>query len=139
MAEQDKKLSACEDGLRQWRRYSDDYRALRQRLASLPDKLSHEVTVPLGPLAFAPGRLVHTNELLVLLGDNWFCKTSASAACGIVDRRLEHCDKTLSSLEKERDLFAGWRQQAAGLQEAAVGDVREITEPLDEEAELQWR
>jgi unconventional prefoldin RPB5 interactor 1 len=26
--------------------------------------------VPLGPMAFMPGELVHTNEVLVLLGDS---------------------------------------------------------------------
>lgn len=83
------KLAACEEGLRRWRRYSEDYTALRERLSTLPDRLSHQVTVPLGPLAFAPGRLVHTNEVLVLLGDNWFAKTSARAAAAIVDRRLK--------------------------------------------------
>ena len=83
------KLAGCEEGLRRWRKYADDYRALRERLATLPEQVSHRVTVPLGPLAFAPGRLVHTNELLVLLGDNWFAKTSAHHACGIFDRRLE--------------------------------------------------
>ena len=28
--------------------------------------------VPFGPLAFMPGKMVHTNEITVLLGDNWF-------------------------------------------------------------------
>ena len=43
--------------------------------------------VPFGRLAFMPGQLHHTNEILVLLGDNWFAMRSAKQASGIVDRR----------------------------------------------------
>ena len=45
--------------------------------------------VPFGKLAFMPGQLVHTNEILVLLGDNWFVERSAKQAAEIVDRRMK--------------------------------------------------
>ena len=34
-----------------------------------------------------PGKLIHTNEIMVLLGDNWFAERSASQALEIVARR----------------------------------------------------
>lgn len=40
-----------------------------------------------------PGKLVHTNELTVLLGDNWFAKCSAKQADTLVEHR------------KKRELF----------------------------------
>lgn len=49
--------------------------------------------VPFGPLAFMPGKLVHTNEVTVLLGDNWFAKCAAKQAQKIVDHRMK-CKKT---------------------------------------------
>ena len=48
------------------------------------------------------------------------------------------CTKTVSELEKERDLFTRWREQTAAIQETDR-DVQEIREPLDEEAESRWR
>lgn len=36
-----------------------------------------------------PGQLVHTNEILVLLGDNWFAERSAKQASNIVKRRIK--------------------------------------------------
>ena len=45
--------------------------------------------VPFGSLAFMPGQLVHTNEILVLLGDNYFVERSAFQAVEIVSRRLK--------------------------------------------------
>ena len=56
--------------------------------------------VPFGPLAFMPGRLYHTNEILVLLGDNWFAERSAVQAKGIANRRMDckSCMKLLSKL-----------------------------------------
>lgn len=47
------------------------------------------VKVPIGKLAFMPGRIVHTNEVLALLGDNWFAEVSAKEAAAIVARRQE--------------------------------------------------
>lgn len=35
-----------------------------------------------------PGQLVHTNEILVLLGDDWFVERSANQSADIVDRRI---------------------------------------------------
>ena len=43
--------------------------------------------MPIGSVAFMPGKLVHTNEITVLLGDNWFAERSASQALKIVERR----------------------------------------------------
>lgn len=34
-----------------------------------------------------PGKLVHTNEVTVLLGDNWFSKCSAKQAVALVEHR----------------------------------------------------
>jgi unconventional prefoldin RPB5 interactor 1 len=45
--------------------------------------------VPFGAMAFMPGQLQHTNEIMVLLGDDWFVERSAKQACEIVDRRLK--------------------------------------------------
>lgn len=56
-------------------------------LSSLPCALCNQV--PFGPLAFMPGKLVHTNELTVLLGDNWFAKCSAKQAQKIIGHRME--------------------------------------------------
>ena len=45
--------------------------------------------VPFGPRAFFPGKLKHTNEILVLFGDNWFAERSAKQAAEIVARRIK--------------------------------------------------
>ncbi len=43
--------------------------------------------MPFGKFAFAPGQLYHSNEVTVLLGDNWFVKTTVKHALEIVERR----------------------------------------------------
>ncbi|CAG8648874.1 432_t:CDS:2, partial [Cetraspora pellucida] len=57
--------------------------------------------VPIGKLAFMPGKLVHTNEILAMLGDNWFAERSTKQAVDIVDRRLEMVRKTINDLETQ--------------------------------------
>lgn len=63
------------------------------------------IQVPFGPLAFMPGKLVHTNEVTALLGDNWFAKCSAKQAQKVVDHRMKcECvlEKTVSCLLLKR-------------------------------------
>ena len=43
--------------------------------------------VPFGQFAFMPGKLYHTNEVLILLGDNWFTQRTAKQAIEMVERR----------------------------------------------------
>ena len=55
--------------------FVQQYDQLTDVLNDLPKKLHHEVLVPFGDadLAFFPkGRLVHTNEVVMHLGDCWY-------------------------------------------------------------------
>lgn len=73
-----------------------EYEQLKDTLTTLPHKTRHSIMVPVGKKAFFPGELVHTNELMVLLGDNYFAERSAVQAAEIVDRRVVRtgCDCT---------------------------------------------
>ncbi|XP_070186347.1 unconventional prefoldin RPB5 interactor-like isoform X3 [Littorina saxatilis] len=95
--------------------------------------------VPVGSLAFMPGRLVHTNEVLVLLGDNYFVERSASQAVDIVSRRLQELDTNLSSLQKQRELLMPRTQFTSDLITTEIAGQKEIVEPFDEEKETVWR
>lgn len=56
---------------------------------SLREKLKHDIMVPIGKLALMKGKLIHTNEILVSLGDNWFAKLSAAEAAKFCERRVK--------------------------------------------------
>jgi unconventional prefoldin RPB5 interactor 1 len=56
---------------KKWSGHRDEYAKLKERLKGLPDRATVEAMVPLGKKAFMAGHLVHTNEIMVLLGDNW--------------------------------------------------------------------
>ncbi|ORZ38542.1 Prefoldin [Catenaria anguillulae PL171] len=90
-------VDAAQATLDQWTGFQTDYKALKATLVDLPARVSHQVMVPLGPLAFMPGKLVHTNEVTVLLGDNWFVERSAAQAADIVQRRMD-CTSVSASL-----------------------------------------
>ncbi|XP_063293982.1 unconventional prefoldin RPB5 interactor 1 [Pelobates fuscus] len=98
--EQGKVVSGCKEKIQHWKKVESDYEALEKRLHILPHKLSYEVMVPFGPLAFMPGKLVQTNEITVLLGDNWFAKCSAKQAGELVDHRKKHVRKALDDLQE---------------------------------------
>ncbi|KAJ8247356.1 hypothetical protein GJAV_G00245460 [Gymnothorax javanicus] len=103
--EQVKVVNSCDGQIQHWRKVEADYDSLQERLRTLPDKLSYDIMVPFGPLAFMPGKLVHTNEVTVLLGDNWFAKCSAKQAVDLVEHRRSHVRKTLDDLNKVAENF----------------------------------
>uniref|UniRef100_A0A2R5L712 Unconventional prefoldin RPB5 interactor n=1 Tax=Ornithodoros turicata TaxID=34597 RepID=A0A2R5L712_9ACAR len=134
---QERELKKCDEKLERWAQFESDYKHLHDRLSTIADKVSHEVMVPLNSMAFMPGRLIHTNEILVLLGDNWFAVRSAKQAQGIVERRLAHCRAMQTELHKERDQYLKWMKFTGDL--CDKGEYVDIREPYDQAEEAAWR
>ncbi|XP_067651665.1 unconventional prefoldin RPB5 interactor-like [Haliotis asinina] len=139
--EQDKAIAETDNKIAQWQQYKSDYEALHRRLKTLPDKVEHEVMVPFGSLAFMPGRLVHTNEVMVLLGDNWFAERSAKQAAEIVSRRIKAVEDSLEKLMEEKKLLTPRQVFTQELEDMAQGssDVKEIVEKYDSDTEREWQ
>ncbi|TKY66836.1 RNA polymerase II subunit 5-mediating protein-like [Spatholobus suberectus] len=73
----------------------------------LPEQLSHDVMVPFGKAAFFPGRLIHTNEFLVLLGEGYYAERTSKQTVEILQRRGQSLDLQVDSLEANiKDLEA---------------------------------
>ena len=111
----------------------------------MPDKTSHQVMIPIGfhsekkpPLVLMPGHVKHTNEILCLLGDNWFVERSAKEACEIAQRRLLKLNDLIEKLEMERNNHTQWIKS---LKEMADETSRhqEIREEYNEAEEKEWR
>ena len=101
--EQEKSLLKSESKLDQLKRFKSDYQRVSKQLQTLPDKLEYPMMIPLGKKAFIPGRLVNTNEILVLLGDNWFVECTAKNAREIAERRIKQVDESIGEASKERE------------------------------------
>lgn len=128
--EHEKVVKDCESRIQHWKKVSGDYEALNDRLQTLPDQLSYDIMVPFGPLAFMPGKLVHTNEVTALLGDNWFAKCSAKQAQKIVDHRMKYVKRELDDLSKTMKNFEARVGFAKNLEtmSASKGDYVDIRE-----------
>jgi prefoldin subunit 5 len=83
----------------------ENYSNLEQVIRSSREKLKIESMIPIGEhdLAFMPGELVHTNEWLVSLGENYFIKCTSSKALEILERRVDYVN---SSLNKEEQMLS---------------------------------
>ncbi|KAM9854140.1 unconventional prefoldin RPB5 interactor 1 isoform 2-T2 [Aulostomus maculatus] len=128
--EHQKVVKDCELRIQHWKKVSGDYDALNDRLKTLPDRLSYDIMVPFGPLAFMPGKLVRTNEVTVLLGDNWFARCSTKQAQKIVEHRMKYVkseldglSKTMKNFEARVDLAKDW--EAISSNKGDYVDIRE--------------
>ncbi|KAI1285456.1 Unconventional prefoldin RPB5 interactor [Halotydeus destructor] len=142
---QQQALQSCLDNTARWRRMRSELETVESKLTELPAKTRHEIMVPVGSksgqdmhFAFMPGYIHHTNEIVVLLGDNWFVERSAKQAAEIAARRLAKCDKILRDLDKEKLQYEQWLEyvdKVKGESEDAI----ELVEKYDDEEEQKWR
>ncbi|ONI14383.1 hypothetical protein PRUPE_4G278300 [Prunus persica] len=110
-----------------------DNASLINLVRRLPDHLHHDIMVPFGKAAFFPGRLVHTNEFLVLLGEGYYAERTSRQTLEILKRRGMALDSQVDSLNAMLDdlkLEASFLDATAS--EAAEGLV-EIREDYAEE------
>ena len=100
---------------------ADDYEELEHTLRELPAKVEHKILVPFGKLAFFPGVLRHTNEVMVLLGDNYFALRSAEQAAGIARRRAEYVRPQVAAAQAEVDTLTSRIRQIR-----AYGEMQDV-------------
>ncbi|BFZ63102.1 hypothetical protein YB2330_004220 [Saitoella coloradoensis] len=136
-------LKSLRESLDQWQNYKKEYAALQEKISDLPQKTTRDIRVPFGKFASIPGTLIHTNEITVLLGENWFVERSAHEAAEIIGRRIDYVEENVKKVEGEME---GVRERLGAFEELereTVGDVNEagqpiveITEELDDEGNV---
>lgn len=80
-----------------WTDYKKRHKKVIEGLQVFPLTLSESCIVPIGKRAFMRGKLIHTNEILVCLGDGYFAKYSASQAIALCNRRIECTSNIIST------------------------------------------
>ena len=122
------------------------YKQLSAQLVTLPRRLRSAQRVPFGPLASFKGRLVHTNEWLVLLGGEWWLECTADRARRIAGDRLAEVERRQGRVGEEEKRVREWMEEgdkvlgeAGGRrmdeEEGAEGD--EIVEIKEEYREVE--
>ncbi|XP_030546394.1 RNA polymerase II subunit 5-mediating protein homolog isoform X2 [Rhodamnia argentea] len=76
-----------------------DNASLVNLVQKLPEELHHDIMVPFGKVAFFPGRLVHTNEFMVLLGEGYYAERTSKQTVEILRRRGKALETHVDSLK----------------------------------------
>ncbi|VDL61692.1 unnamed protein product [Hymenolepis diminuta] len=150
LEEQQKAISQTDEKVASLRKFITEYEELRGRLEEMSKCFSKDALIPFSPKALIPGRLVHTNEVLVYLGGHseHFCEVSTHQALKIIDMRIERIQEAIKKLEEQRKLLTdreGFTQRLAKREEPhsvlggenGEGDF-EIREEYDPEKEKEW-
>lgn len=126
----DHDIEQWRNGLDELYRTHESFKPLEQKLATITDKVRHKVMVSIGPHAFMPGYLQHTNDLMVDLGAGYTAKVSAKQALGIVQRRREGVEKDIKQKQSmlntvlvQRSQAQRWLQATQGTQEVKADDM----------------
>ncbi|KAL1462549.1 hypothetical protein WDU94_014377 [Cyamophila willieti] len=126
-------LETNESSVSTWIGYKKDLEDVKKNLIDYSEKLTVPIMIPLCSKAMIPGKLVHTNQVLVGLGDNWFNKVSTKHAVENCDRRIQFCSEMLEKYAKEKDILD------SRLKFPAANEGKEIIEPYNEEEMAKWR
>ncbi|KAF6777976.1 hypothetical protein AHF37_02263 [Paragonimus kellicotti] len=131
--------------------YKSEYESLMCKLKDLATSFSRSAYIPFGCKAFVPGKLVHTNEILVHLGgtDNLFAELSTQEALQLIERRVTRLDLTIKKLKQQKGLIEDRLKFTKDFSKvdrvSSCGDVApdeneiEITERCDSDEERAWR
>ncbi|KAK3184104.1 hypothetical protein Dsin_031390 [Dipteronia sinensis] len=126
-------LSEKQQELNQVKEFIADNTNLINLVQKLPEELHHDIMVPFGKAAFFPGRLIHTNEFLVLLGEGYYADRTSKQTVEILNRRGKALESQVNSIKA---MMQDFRAEAsffdATANEAAEGLV-EIREEYVEE------
>ncbi|XP_055346311.1 unconventional prefoldin RPB5 interactor-like [Paramacrobiotus metropolitanus] len=127
-------LEECQQRIKQQESIKADYVRLQQRLSDIGSSTRYpNSVVPLGRHCVVRAELIHTNEILVFLGDGYFVERTSQQAVEIVGRRLHVISTVLQRLTEEKALIDGKMEMLAKLaQQQSMEDVVEIRERLDE-------
>jgi unconventional prefoldin RPB5 interactor 1 len=101
-----------------------EYDSLIEKLSTVDSRVKHDVMVPIGKVAFIPGRLVHTNEVYVNLGADFIALRSAKQAVKLAEQRRERLCENLKMLTDGRRLTEDWQKTAETLGDEFMPEVR---------------
>ncbi|KAF7141738.1 hypothetical protein RHSIM_Rhsim06G0139500 [Rhododendron simsii] len=129
------------------RDFTADNASLISLVQKLPDQLHHDImastqytsspAVPFGKAAFFPGRLIHTNEFLVLLGEGYYAERTSKQTIDLLKRRGKALESQVNSITAVmQDLKAQASYFDATAAEVAEGLV-DITEEYIEETSVE--
>ncbi|GMS99952.1 hypothetical protein PENTCL1PPCAC_22127 [Pristionchus entomophagus] len=136
----ERECTECDAAIDEHRKQVAEYRTQKGRLLELQKKISHPIMVPFGSVGFMPGKLVRTNEVLVLLGANYFAECSVHDTGKIIDRRIREINSLIDKLEHQKRNASERLNFAQGLFGGATGGkdgLIEIREEYDEEKEAE--
>jgi len=119
----------------------NEYSELISTLEHLPDTLKPKIMVPMGKLAFFEGNIKNSNQIMVLLGENYFTKRSSKQAIEIFQRRDKDIDENIKDLNDQIDLikqrFALTTDLSKALGEKNDENIIEIKEDYDSDQERE--
>jgi len=92
-------MASERERLQTLRTYEDECDRLIDLVQDLPKRTSWKAAIPFGSKAFFLGRIVHTNELLVHLGDEYFVDRSAFETVQIIQKRKEFAHNNAAEIE----------------------------------------
>ncbi|KAA0197956.1 Unconventional prefoldin RPB5 interactor [Fasciolopsis buskii] len=159
LQEQDAGIKKTEDEIAALIAYKADYEVLMTKLENFPKAVSRPAILPFGRKALVPGRLIHTNELLVHLGgsDELFVELSVYETIELIKRRVERLDASIEKLKDQRRLIQDRVQYTSQFAHQAPHVVTqppkteneintvnaceevEIRESYDSDTERQWK
>ncbi|KAJ0111190.1 hypothetical protein Patl1_02286 [Pistacia atlantica] len=114
----------------------DAQKAAKRVQDTITEKQQELDRVPFGKAAFFPGRLIHTNEILVLLGEGYYADRTSKQTVEILKRRGKDLESQADSLKAMmKDLQAEASFFNATASEAAEGLVEIREEYLEEKSE----
>ncbi|XP_067632829.1 unconventional prefoldin RPB5 interactor-like protein [Eurosta solidaginis] len=132
-------LKKNDEEISRWKRYQEENDTAVENLDKFSKNLTVDVMVPIGQKAYMPGKLIHTNEVLVGHYQGYFSKCTSYKAKDICKHRIKMATETLDKLKAELDLWQNKLEKPYTEGVFPSMQNHEIIEDYDEAKERIWR
>jgi len=119
-------LESVDEKIKHLEKCDKDYEELISTLERLSSEHRLEIMAPLTKKAFMPGELVHTGEVMVYLGDEWFVNRTVTQGIEIAVRRREKIAAELTDYQKSLANIRNKLEMTSELDEGGI--VEELTQ-----------
>ncbi|KAL3317332.1 uri1, prefoldin-like chaperone [Cichlidogyrus casuarinus] len=126
--------------------YIEDYERVLFKLSEQIKHFSQRKLIPFGPKCYVWGKIVHTNEVRVHLGADYYADVSVFQANKLLHRRIKNLNSTLDELKQQRKLLLDRESyvttQLSGktpFADSSEEKEADIVEEFDPIREAEWR
>uniref|UniRef100_A0A6G3MGL6 Unconventional prefoldin RPB5 interactor (Trinotate prediction) n=1 Tax=Henneguya salminicola TaxID=69463 RepID=A0A6G3MGL6_HENSL len=98
-------LEICKNGEGYLNQCLIEHKNIKEKLTELPKHVEQDIMIPFNSVALLPSTIKHTNEYIVCIGSDVYCKKTAHQVSQFLERKISCINQELVEIGKARSIL----------------------------------